>query len=132
MFGSSSVNSTGPDYIMQKDVVLATLNFRQGVFGKSFTKFSLYFIPIDFIILGFLSVSDESFNIPGNFGLKDQTFALRWIKDNIQNFGGDPNNVLLFGYSSGACAVHYHMLSDWSKNLFHKAVVMSGSVQNTR
>lgn len=81
---------------------------------------------------GFLSLSDESFNIPGNAGLKDQSFALRWIKDNIQYFGGDSNNVLLFGFSSGACAVHYHMLSDWSRNLFHKAVVMSGSVLNTR
>lgn len=79
-----------------------------------------------------MSLSNDSFNIPGNAGLKDQSLALRWVKENIRNFGGDPNNVLLFGFSSGACAVHYHMLSNWSKNLFHKAVVMSGSVLNTR
>ncbi len=77
-------------------------------------------------------MSDNSYKIPGNFGLKDQSFALRWIRDNIRNFGGDPNNVLLFGYSSGSCAVNYHMLSEWSKNLFHKAMLMSGSVLNTR
>lgn len=84
------------------------------------------------LIAGFLSLSDDTFNIPGNAGLKDQTFALRWVKENIQHFGGDPDNILLFGYSSGACAVHYHMLSHWSEHLFHKAVVMSGSVFNTR
>lgn len=79
-----------------------------------------------------MSLTDDSFDVPGNAGLKDQTFALRWIKENIEHFGGDPNNILLFGYSSGACAVHYHMLSHWSKYLFHKAVVMSGTVLNTR
>ncbi|KAG4073461.1 hypothetical protein HA402_000685 [Bradysia odoriphaga] len=112
-YGSASLNLTGPDYIMQKDVVLVTFNFRQGVFG-------------------YLRVPDESFNISGNFGLKDQSFALRWVKENIRNFGGDPNNVLLFGYSSGACAVNYQMLSEWSRDLFNKAIIMSGSVLNTR
>lgn len=79
-----------------------------------------------------MSVPDNSYNIPGNFGLKDQTFALRWVREHIRSFGGDPNNVLLFGYSSGACAVTYHMVSNWSKDLFHKAMVMSGSSLNTR
>lgn len=54
------------------------------------------------------------------------------MKENIQYFGGDPNNILVMGYSSGACSVHHHLLSDKSKNLFHKAVIMSGSAFNRR
>lgn len=79
-----------------------------------------------------MSVTNETLGIPGNAGLKDQTMALRWISENIQHFGGDPNNILLMGYSSGACSVNYHLLSEHSKNLFHKAVIMSGSAFNRR
>lgn len=68
----------GPDYLMEKDVILVTFNYRLGVFG-------------------FLSLDDESLGIPGNGGLKDQFFALKWIKENIKNFGGDSENVTLFG-----------------------------------
>lgn len=118
---------------MQKDVVLVTFNFRQGVLGMINSRSVIIrLITSILIISGYLRVSDESFNISGNFGLKDQSLALRWVKENIRKFGGDPNNVLLFGYSSGACAVNYHMLSEWSRNLFHKAMIMSGSVLNTR
>ena len=63
---------------MEKDVVLVTFNYRLGVFG-------------------FLSLDNESLGVPGNAGLKDQLFALKWIKENIKNFGGDSENVTLFG-----------------------------------
>ena len=65
---------------MQKDVVLVTVNYRLG--------------PV-----GFLSLQDPELGIPGNAGLKDQTFALKWVQRNIERFGGDPNNVTVFGES---------------------------------
>lgn len=54
-------------------------------------------------------------NCAGNMGLKDQVMALRWIKENIKYFGGDPDNVTLYGCSSGASNVHFHMMSPLSK-----------------
>lgn len=75
---SSSTEIFGPDFILQKDVILVTINYRLGVFG-------------------FLSLDDSELNVPGNNGLKDQVFALKWIKKNISLFGGDPENVTLMG-----------------------------------
>lgn len=48
-------------------------------------------------------------------GLKDQTMALRWVKKNIEKFGGDPNSVTIFGESAGGCSVHLHSLSPMSQ-----------------
>jgi carboxylesterase type B len=53
--------------------------------------------------------------VPGNNGLKDQVMALRWIQQNISQFGGDPGNVTIFGGSSGGACVHFHMLSPMSE-----------------
>lgn len=52
---------------------------------------------------------------PGNQGLKDIILALKWVQDNIENFGGDRNNVTIFGPSSGAAAAHYLALSPVTK-----------------
>ena len=60
-------------------------------------------------VLGFLSTGDEV--APGNAGLKDQNLALRWVQENIQAFGGDPNRVTIFGESAGAASVIFHLLS---------------------
>lgn len=68
------------------------------------------------IFLGFLSL--ENNDVPGNAGLKDQLMALRWVQQNIARFGGDPNNVTLFGESAGGASVHYHILSPLSKGIF--------------
>jgi cholinesterase len=65
---------------MQKDVVLVTFNYRLG--------------PI-----GFLSLKDPNLGVPGNAGLKDQTMALKWVQKNIEKFGGDAENVTIFGES---------------------------------
>lgn len=109
--GSCKTDVYGPDYFMQKDVVLVVMNYRLG--------------PI-----GFLSLDDASLGVPGNAGLKDQTLALRWIQNNISSFGGDPNNITLFGDGAGGASTHFHMISEQSKGLFHKAIIMSGCAYN--
>lgn len=98
-----------PDFFMSKDVVLVTIAYRLGPFG-------------------FLSLDDPSVDVPGNAGIKDQILALKWVKDNIASFGGDPNNVTLFGESAGAASTHLCMTSERSKGLIHKAIAMSGNI----
>ena len=66
-----------------------------------------------FCVSGFLSSGDEV--IPGNYALKDQVAALKWVQANIKNFGGDPKNVTLMGQSSGAHNVHAHTFSHASE-----------------
>ncbi len=85
------------------DVVVVTLNYRVGA-------------------LGFLSGTD---NLNGNYGLLDQRLALRWVRDNISVFGGDPDNVALFGESAGAMSVGLHLISPESEPLFHAAILES-------
>ena len=65
--------------------------------------------------------------IPGNFGLKDQQMALKWIKSNIRAFGGDPEVITVSGESAGAVSAGYHMLSSGSTSLFRRAILQSGS-----
>ncbi|XP_050531754.1 venom carboxylesterase-6-like isoform X2 [Daktulosphaira vitifoliae] len=106
VIGQSGPALYGPEYFMDKNVVLVTSNYRLG-------------------LLGFLSTEDDV--IPGNYGLKDQVLALRWVKENIRQFGGDPDHVTIFGESAGSASVGYHLLSPLSKGLFHKAIMQSGS-----
>ncbi|CAG2055565.1 unnamed protein product [Timema podura] len=82
----------------------------------------------DLYTTGFLSL--EGTDVSGNAGLKDQVAALRWVKNNIASFGGDPNSVTIFGGSAGGSSVHYHILSPMSKGLFHHAISESGSAVN--
>lgn len=65
--------------------------------------------------------------MPGNYEMKDQVLALRWVQENIVEFNGDPSQVTIFGGSSGAACVGFHLLSPMSKGLFHKAILQSGS-----
>lgn len=65
--------------------------------------------------------------MPGNYGMKDQVAALRWVRENIATFGGDAEQVTIFGESAGGASVGYHMMSPISKGLFHKAIIQSGS-----
>ncbi|KAF5273127.1 hypothetical protein FQA39_LY07617 [Lamprigera yunnana] len=106
--GSGNSELYGAGYFMPEDVVLVTINYRLG-------------------LLGFLSFDDVSLDIPGNAGLKDQVMALRWVKENIGCFGGDPNNVTIFGESAGSASVHYLILSPLAKGLFHHAILQSGT-----
>lgn len=61
--------------------------------------------------------------LPGNYGLKDQVVALRWVKQNIAKFGGDPDNVTIMGCSSGGASVELHMLSPMSQGNFIKQYI---------
>lgn len=73
---------------------------------------------ISITILGFINFEDPELAVPGNAGMKDQVLALKWVKENIEAFGGDPDNVLIFGNSAGSMSVHLHMLSPMSKGRF--------------
>ena len=73
---------------------------------------------------GFLTTGDSE--SPGNFGMLDQVEAMKWVKDNIENFGGNPNNVTIFGTGTGGSSVSLHLLSPLSKDLFHQAIAESG------
>ncbi|RZC36248.1 COesterase and/or Abhydrolase 3 domain containing protein, partial [Asbolus verrucosus] len=103
--GFSNYNLYGPDHLLERNVVVVTFNYRLG-------------------ILGFLSTGDLV--VPGNNGLKDQVLALKWVRDNIRSFGGDPNQVTIFGQSAGSASVSYHMQSPLSRGLFHRAIMESG------
>ncbi|CAH1728832.1 unnamed protein product [Chironomus riparius] len=75
--------------------------------------------------LGFLYLGTP--DAPGNSGLFDQNLALRWVRDNIHRFGGDPNKICIFGESAGAVSVSMHLLSPLSRDLFQRAILESGS-----
>ncbi|XP_076312500.1 neuroligin-4, X-linked-like [Tachypleus tridentatus] len=89
------------------EVIIVTLNFRLGV-------------------LGFLPTLTGAAR--GNYGLMDQVAALHWIKENIVEFGGNPNNVTVLGHGHGAALVNLLMLSPMAKDLFSRVILQSGSV----
>ncbi|KAM7363426.1 esterase B1 isoform 2-T2 [Cochliomyia hominivorax] len=107
-FGSGNTFLYGPDYLVAENIVLVTLNYRLGP-------------------LGFLTAGPDA---PGNQGLKDQILALKWVRDNIAAFGGDPKQVTIFGESAGASSVQMLLLSPLAKGLFHRAISESGSALN--
>ena len=92
-----------------KDVIGVTLNYRLG--------------PLGFAVLPELK---EEAGKTGNYGLYDQLTAIKWVKNNIAAFGGDPDNITIMGQSAGGMSVQQHCLSPLSNGLFHKAVMCSG------
>ena len=76
-------------------------------------------------IFGFLAHPDLDPMGSGNYAILDQIFALHWVRDNIAAFGGDPNNVTIWGLSSGAQYVSTLLVSPAAQGLFHKAMVQS-------
>ncbi|CAH1782135.1 unnamed protein product, partial [Owenia fusiformis] len=91
------------------DVVMVTMNYRLGIFG-------------------FLSTGDNV--VPGNMGLLDQQLAIRWVKDNIALFGGDPERITIFGQSAGASSVTQHATSPTNIGLFQRAIAQSGTISS--
>lgn len=109
-FGDGSGSYINPD-IASNDVIFVSINYRLGALG--------YFAHP--------ALSEESPNkSSGNYGTLDQIQALKWISKNIDKFGGDPNNVTIFGESAGGHSVGQIMSSPLSKGLFHKAIAQSG------
>ncbi|XP_055371025.1 juvenile hormone esterase-like [Condylostylus longicornis] len=108
-YGTAHSYHYAPEFILDEDVVLVTFNYRLGA-------------------LGFVNSGTEK--ATSNYGLKDQVTALKWIQNNIHRFGGNPNSVTLIGHSAGSMSVTLHMVSPMSKNLFHRAVALSGSGTN--
>ena len=74
--------------------------------------------------LGFLSMGNE--DVPGNAGLRDQILALKWVKENIAFFGGDPESITIAGESAGATSIALHLVSPLSNGLFKRAIIQSG------
>jgi carboxylesterase type B len=108
MLGGS--NLYGPDNIMKfQNMIVVTINYRLGV-------------------LGFLSTQDEA--IPGNFGMKDQVEAMKWVQRNIKAFYGDPKKVTIVGFSCGAASVHLHYMSPMTDGLFNNGISHSGVAIN--
>lgn len=106
MMGTGSGLLYGPDFLLDKDVILVAGNYRLGP-------------------LGFLNPDVPEFD--GNLGLKDQRLMLEWVQQNIRQFGGDPDSVTLFGQSAGGGSVGFHMMSPQSKGLFHRGILQSGT-----
>ena len=108
--GSSEPRHNG-DFLPTKGVVLVTINYRLGVFG----------------FLATADLAKEANGAAGNYGLLDMVAALKWVKANIGQFGGDPGNVTIFGESAGSFAVSTLMASPAARGLFHKAIGESGA-----
>lgn len=99
--------------LAKEDVVVVSINHRLNILG----------------FLDLSSVSDK-YRESGNVGMLDVVQALEWIRDNIAKFGGDPSNVTVFGESGGGGKVGTLLSMPKAKNLFHKAIIMSGTILN--
>ena len=108
--GSSDPLYNGSNFAAAHDVVIVSINYRVNVFG--------------FVNFGAI---DSSFEDSGYLGLKDQIAALKWVKENIAAFGGNPDNVTIFGESAGAISCMMQMVIPAAKNLFQKAIPQSAN-----
>jgi para-nitrobenzyl esterase len=113
--GGGFVDGAGSDYDASKlaargKVIVVTINYRLS-------------------LLGFFA--HPAFNKEGhllaNYGLLDQQFALRWVKDNIANFGGDPDNITVAGQSAGGASAAFNVISPLTSGMFHKAIIQSSA-----
>ena len=91
------------------DIVFVTINYRLNIFG----------------FMNFAAI-DSNFADTGYLGIKDQIAALTWVKENIEHFGGNPDNVTVFGESAGAISVSLLMVTPAARGLFQKAIAQSG------
>ncbi|CAG2110334.1 unnamed protein product, partial [Medioppia subpectinata] len=109
--GSIFRDKNNGSVLSTNDVVVVTVNYRVGP-------------------LGFFYGGDET--APGNAGFYDQLLALKWVRENIHLFGGDKDQITIFGFSAGSWSVSAHILSPLSKGLFKRAIMQSGSVMYNR
>jgi len=112
---SSSPNTSGVQFAKQ-GVVLVSFNYRVGRFG----------------FFAFPALSRERPDeTKGNYAYMDQIAALQWVRRNIAAFGGDPDNVTIFGFSAGGVSVHSLLASPMARGLFHKAIAQSGGSRDS-
>jgi len=99
-----------PELLVKKGVIVVTINYRLG-------------------FLGFFAQSaiDAEDHLNGNYGLMDQQFALKWVRRNIANFGGDPDRITIFGESAGGQSVYAQLASPLAAGMFRGAIAESGS-----
>jgi para-nitrobenzyl esterase len=109
--GSGSEPRYTNSELVARGVVLVTINYRLGVFGFLATE----------------ELAKEGQGHAGNYGLLDMVAALQWVKSNIRNFGGDPDNVTIFGESAGSFAVSTLLAAPDALGLFHKVIGESGA-----
>ena len=100
--------------LAKKDVVVVSINHRLNIVG----------------FLDLSATGDPRYKYSGNVGMMDAVKALEWVRDNISKFGGDPDNVTIFGESGGGGKVGTLMCMPGAKGLFHKAIIMSGTILN--
>jgi para-nitrobenzyl esterase len=116
-FQTGESDDYGPRRLLGRDVIVVTINYRLGALGF-FADSAL--------------AAESSTGSSGNYGFMDQQAALRWVRSNALAFGGDPNNVTIFGESAGGLSVHAHLASPVSKGLFTRAIAESGSYALTQ
>ena len=101
-----------PINLIKNGVIVVTFDYRMGTFG--------FFAPKELI-----DEAKAKGEPVGNYGIMDQIAVLKWVKNNIQAFGGDPNNVTIFGESAGGRSVTWLMVSPEARGLFHKGIAQS-------
>jgi len=111
--GSGASPAThGASFAREGDVVLVTINYRLGPFG----------------FLHLAGAAGGEYADSANLGLQDQVAALRWVRENIAAFGGDPDRVTIFGESAGGRSVGLLLTMPSARGLFHQAIIQSGSL----
>jgi para-nitrobenzyl esterase len=116
MGGSGSSPFTSGAQLAKQGVLLVSFNYRLGRFG----------------FFAFPALREElPDETTGNYAYMDQIFALQWVKRNIAAFGGDPDNVTIFGFSAGGVSVHSLLASPMARGLFHKAIAESGGSRDS-
>jgi para-nitrobenzyl esterase len=110
--GSTSERRQDGAALTKNGVIVVSMNYRMNIFG--------FFANEEL-------AKESGKNAAGNYGLMDQTAALQWVKDNIEAFGGDPNNVTIFGQSAGSSSVSSQMASPMAKGLIRRAIGESGA-----
>ena len=108
----------GSHLATSQDVVVVTTQYRLGPLG---------WLRHAALRAGTTDATEQS----GNFGTLDLVAALRWVRDNAAAFGGDPDNVTIFGESAGGQDVYTLLLAPQARGLFHRAIAQSGGLSNT-
>ncbi len=111
ILGAGSQGIYNGKYLAARDVVVVTINYRLGAFG----------------FLDMADATDGKLPGTGNEGLADQILALDWVKRNIAVFGGDPDNVTIFGESAGGMSIGALLAAAPARGLYHKAIPQSGA-----